>query len=584
MRYLKSIIVAVVLLMPWIASAELPWVEHGTLEVSTNGRFLQHADGTPFFWQGDTAWGIFRNSLRDADNSLYQDFPIEDYFATRAAQGFNVVQAQLLPLTLYRAHTVEGTFAKDDVDTEVNAYGHKAFVDGNTSGDFSVPLIAKDSTSAIDDYWEYVEYVIDTAAKHGIYMAIVPAWNNHFKNHNVPTVVTDKSVAYGYGHFLGKRFGIKPNVVWIMGGDAFVKPEQIEDNAFRLNLLAMNFAIAEGIADGVNGVSEQDGEADYDTTLMTLHPKGAGQSSGDLKEYRQAKWLDFNAIQSSITHDRLSNKGSSRIYDSIQEDYMRSPVRPVLNSEVSYENSWRRFKLSADMNNVDTIPITSWESRRSGYLSVFAGSFGHTYGHRNIIHFLRGGQIAGNGANGPWYESLGIDLVTGERITGLQHGEGANHMQYLKNLILSRPFFERIPDQAVIGKTPEGGRFDRLQATRSDKGNYALVYVANGRDFEVDFKQLHIKHLNAWWYNPRDGQVYDGKGQLTNNKPFVEYLDISKLKKMNFLPPGKPSPASDDPFIEEFKVNSVGNDWVLVLDDADAGFSVPGVFECVNAH
>jgi len=32
-----------------------PW-EHGRLEVSSNQRFLQHTDGTPFFWLGETAW------------------------------------------------------------------------------------------------------------------------------------------------------------------------------------------------------------------------------------------------------------------------------------------------------------------------------------------------------------------------------------------------------------------------------------------------------------------------------------------------------------------------------------------------
>ena len=32
---------------------------HGKLEVSENGRYLQHEDGTPFFYLGDTAWELF---------------------------------------------------------------------------------------------------------------------------------------------------------------------------------------------------------------------------------------------------------------------------------------------------------------------------------------------------------------------------------------------------------------------------------------------------------------------------------------------------------------------------------------------
>ena len=32
--------------------------------VSNNGRYFVKADGTPFFWQADTAWSIFSRSLK----------------------------------------------------------------------------------------------------------------------------------------------------------------------------------------------------------------------------------------------------------------------------------------------------------------------------------------------------------------------------------------------------------------------------------------------------------------------------------------------------------------------------------------
>src|SRR5262245_44745802 len=32
------------------------WQRHGPIVVSSNGRHLQHVDGTPFFWLGDTVW------------------------------------------------------------------------------------------------------------------------------------------------------------------------------------------------------------------------------------------------------------------------------------------------------------------------------------------------------------------------------------------------------------------------------------------------------------------------------------------------------------------------------------------------
>ncbi len=33
-----------------------PLYTHGPLRVTANRRFLEHADGTPFFWLGDTWW------------------------------------------------------------------------------------------------------------------------------------------------------------------------------------------------------------------------------------------------------------------------------------------------------------------------------------------------------------------------------------------------------------------------------------------------------------------------------------------------------------------------------------------------
>jgi len=57
---------------------------HGYLRVSENHRFLVHADGTPFFWLGDTAWELFHRAHREE---------AERYLEARRQQGFTVVQA-----------------------------------------------------------------------------------------------------------------------------------------------------------------------------------------------------------------------------------------------------------------------------------------------------------------------------------------------------------------------------------------------------------------------------------------------------------------------------------------------------------
>jgi len=56
------------------------------IKVSENGRFFVKADGTPFFWLGDTAWSLF-NHPKPEDVDLYLN--------DRAAKGFTVIQGVL---------------------------------------------------------------------------------------------------------------------------------------------------------------------------------------------------------------------------------------------------------------------------------------------------------------------------------------------------------------------------------------------------------------------------------------------------------------------------------------------------------
>jgi hypothetical protein len=122
---------------------------------------------------------------------------------------------------------------------------------------------------------------------------------------------------------------------------------------------------------------------------------------------------------------------------------------------------------------------------------------------------------------------------------------GAAQMQHLKNLMLSRPYLERIPDPSLIaGKN--GEQYDYVIATRSK--NYLFVYTYTGRPFRIKMGAISGKQARAWWYDPRNGSateigIFENKGERA------------------FEPPGDAAP---------------GNDWVLVLDDTEASFNAPG--------
>jgi Protein of unknown function (DUF4038) len=71
------------LLFSVCATGAEPFQSHGQLKVAPSGTYLQHADGTPFFFVGDTCWtGPAMSDAKDW----------ERYLADRKQKGFNVIQ------------------------------------------------------------------------------------------------------------------------------------------------------------------------------------------------------------------------------------------------------------------------------------------------------------------------------------------------------------------------------------------------------------------------------------------------------------------------------------------------------------
>ena len=109
-------------------------------------------------------------------------------------------------------------------------------------------------------------------------------------------------------------------------------------------------------------------------------------------------------------------------------------------------------------------------------------------------------------------------------------------MIHLKNLMLSKPYFERIPDQSLIAGD-QGQRYQYLAATRGN--DYAFIYNYTGRVFKVNMGKISGKKIKASWFDPKNGNTIS-IGQV-KNKGVKE-----------FDPPGE---------------EKEGNDWVLILEN-----------------
>ena len=459
------------------------------LKISENARFLVTEDGKPFFWLGDTAWAVIQKYTREQSDNQPSVFK---YFKSRASKRFNVIQCRLA----------------GDVNT-TNAYGHEAFV-GNR---FDRPRIVKGRNN---DYWDTADWFITQAKEHGLYLALLPTWFNSVPNDD--PMIKNPAVAYRYGHFIGTRYRDEPHIVWVLGGDPDRRNDRDVDHPPRL---AATRALTEGIADGQNGTNRFDGKADYSTTLMTYHPRGGGQSSSRL--LHNEDWLDFNMIQTT-SHFIFTN------YRTVGADYAKRPIKPTLEAEVAYE-------YSVDLSRRKELDkrIQPWHVRKAAYWSIFAGGFGFTYGHRSYILWVRGGESLKYGADIPWFESL--------------DAPGAFDMTHLRDLMESRPFLSRVPDQSIVADGP-AGKLDYVVATRSTDGSYAMLYFPTGKPSTVQMAKISADKVRAWWFDPREGKA-------------EEIGMFASSGKKLFSPP----------------FSGQDNDWILVLDDPTRNFPPPGTRE-----
>ena len=65
------ILLALLFLCPFVSRAVD--FSHGDLKVSPDHRYLVHADGTPFFYLGDTAWELFHRLKREEAEQYFEN-------------------------------------------------------------------------------------------------------------------------------------------------------------------------------------------------------------------------------------------------------------------------------------------------------------------------------------------------------------------------------------------------------------------------------------------------------------------------------------------------------------------------------
>lgn len=397
------------------------------------------------------------------------------YLEDRAAKGYNVIQAAVL--------------AELDGVRTPNAYG-------------ALPLHDLDPARPTEAYFAHVDWIIAKANALGMRVALLPTWGDKWNQRwgVGPEIFTPEN-AEMFGEWLGRRYHGHA-VLWVLGGD------RGPDHETHIAILR---AMGRGLRRGDGGAH-----------LITFHP-WAGKGSADW--FHGDSLIDFNMRQNG--HEPAYAR-----YAQTRADYDRAPAVPVIDAEPLYEDHPLSF------NAPDHGYSIAADVRRTFYWDVFAGAFGHVYGHHSIWQFYAEGRAPVNGPILSWREALAQP--------------GAGQMIHGRRLMESRPMLTRIPDDELLEPAslptvvPGAGRY-RFAGTRDRDGRYAMVYVPAGRTFGVRMERLAGPRVTAWWFDPRTGGA-TAAGEFLNEgvRTFVS-----------------PTPGED-------------LDWVLVLDETSLGYGPPG--------
>ena len=261
-------------------------------------------------------------------------------------------------------------------------------------------------------------------------------------------------------------------------------------------------------------------EATNHQCIITYHPWGGSNSTSQW--IHNEPWLDINMFQSGHGggHDVAC-------WETTKRDFNYSPAKPTLDAEPNYEdhpvNPWPKW-------NTDNGYFRDYDIRKQCYRSVFAGACGVTYGHHAVWQFMNAKEEAINYPDRGWINAM--------------NRPGATQVGYLRKLMESRPMLDRIPDNTFL-INGQGEKGEHSEAFRSKDNSYAMIYLPIGKSITIDISNFS-NQIVAWWFNPKDASVQ--KIGVLKNKNTMEFIT---------------------PTI------GLGNDWVLVIDDAKKFYSAP---------
>jgi len=297
----------------------------GHIGIGPTGRYFVYADGTPFFYLGDTCWSVSEERCGLGDNA---DGPFYVWMNDRKSKGLTVINHWIF---------------KSE---------HPA-VDGNTypsANEGGEPFEIQDNKYIFDKlkpgFYKYVDIRWQALWENGFVMAGPPTWFCKSEHH------ANLEQAKNISRYIMSRYGAY-NLVWALSGEYSFGEQRGNppwDKVSAWNELGNHVAAHNPYGHPIS-----------------IHPGPANYHASSSIDFHNSGWLDHNWLQTG-----QYSRGQHRIALWSKDDYDRKPVRPVLRAEGFYEGN----------NAADSFQI-----RYQPWSAFLNGACGDVYGAHAIWTF-----------------------------------------------------------------------------------------------------------------------------------------------------------------------------------------------------
>ena len=256
-----------------------PLLRHGAVHVAPDRKHFQHADGTPFFWLGDTWWMSLTGRL-----GWPEDF--QRLTADRKAKGFTVVQL------------VAGLFP------DMPAFDERG---ANEAGQ----AWEADFAAIRPAWYDLADLKIQWLVREGLVPCVFPCWGYY-----LPWMGVEKMKKHW--RYLVARWGAYP-VIWSLAGEATM-PWYLDSNAPHDS--------AE-LKEGWTELGRYLRQVDPYRRMVTIHPIVVARDS-----VLDDSVIDFDMLQTGHS----GPPSFPRTMKFLLSEQARQPTMPVMIGEVNYEN------------------------------------------------------------------------------------------------------------------------------------------------------------------------------------------------------------------------------------------------------